>query len=270
MRAAFLCGATLVPLATCFDIPTNMRYHSQPRARVITALTRREVVPPLGFGLLAARLGYLASTKEELMLPSEKVFDPATAIAKADAAAGCAVQSCVDVKLTELSFYLDTASTSMNAKGAASDHTPVVYIAPDFGLSSASVARYNLIIALPTSSASDPVEIIWLKNAESGAIVATKVFNNANRDSSGPPTLLATLKEPFAGVRRGATLIPYSYSKRDGVWEGARFTLPAEGASSATALGPREIGKIDARGKRPAADIGKELLTRAGIAYRGV
>jgi hypothetical protein len=257
---------TLVPLTTTFQVaPGHMMRCSRPRAQAITALTRREVLPPLGFTLLFARLGYLASTKEELILPSESVFDPVAAIAKAETAALCAVQSCVDNKLAELQYYLDTSTIRINSKGDAAYRTPVVYVAPDFGLSSASVARYNVIVAVPTPpTTQDPVEIIWLKNAESGVIVASKTFS-ANNDVV-PATLLATLKEPFAGIKRGATLVPYSYSKRDGVWEGTRFTLPGDSSGSSTnALGPREIGAIDARGKRPAADIGKELLKKAGI-----
>ena len=258
----------LMPLAASFQVaPGHVMRCSRPRVQAITALNRREVLPPLGFALLFGRLGYLASTKGELVLPSESIFDPMAATAKADAAALCAVQSCVDNKLAELQFYLDTSTIRCNAKGNALQRTPVVYIAPDFGLSSASVARYNVVVAVPTPpAAQDPVEIIWLKNAESGAIVASKTFSTSN--DVGPATLLATLKEPFAGIKRGATLVPYSYSKHDGVWEGTHFTLPSESAGSSTnAFGPREIGAIDARGKRPAAEIGKELLKRAGIAY---
>ena len=42
---------------------------------------------------------------------------------------------------------------------------------------------------------------------------------------SWPPTLAATVKEPYQGVSRGEKLVPLIYYTKAGLWEGEPFTL---------------------------------------------
>ena len=81
----------------------------------------------------------------------------------------------------------------------------------------------------------------------------------------GPPTLVASAKEGFAGVKAGTVVQPWVLYANDGLWAGTPLTLcdPAStGGSCPGALGPRDF-PLDTRGRRPRGAIGEELLRGA-------
>ena len=222
------------------------------------------------FGGLGLRLATLASSKVDVIIPSESTFDPVAASAKIADASTCPVQSCIDGKFTELPYLLDTSkyAGSKNSKGAPSEQLPTVYVEPTFGKSQSSVAAYRVLVTVPPTAAT---ELLWLVNADSGELVASKVF--APDESSESSTLVAVLKEPYAGVRRGASITPLSYGSANGLWQGQTFVLPAEAeAGSKPGSAPGTFGPgdfyIDTRGKRPPSVVGAEILQKAAAPTR--
>ena len=229
--------------------------------------TRRKLLPPALFSLLGGRLLWLANNKEEVALPQgEPRFDVDAASAAIDRATDCAVQSCYDVRLEEQAFYLNTVNKKKN-QGALAEHLPVVYVEPAFGAGANPRASYRVVITLPEAHARD-ARLLWLKNAATGQVLASKAFAKQGGSQQGgvvaPPTIIASLLEPYGGVRRGTAIVPYVFYDEDGLFEGPEIVLcaPSECASAPGSFGPSDF-RIDTRGRRDRSEVGRELLRKA-------
>lgn len=233
---------------------------------------RRRLLAPAVFSLLGGRVLWLAASKEDVALPAgEPRFDEHAASKAVRQASACAVQSCYDASLKEQAFYLDTTAEEKNQRGKPEERLPVVYIEPAFGSSRASLANYRVVMTVPPPARSADVRLMWLKNAATGQVLASKSFDTDGRrvDTAPVPTIIATLLEPYGGVARSSEVVPYVYYARDGLWEGAPITLcaPSDGQSSCSsigALGPADF-RIDARARRDRSEVGLELLRKAGL-----
>ena len=96
------------------------------------------------------------------------------------------------------------------------EHAASVVISPTQAIGSVSV-EVSIPAARPGAASeaepapSDRVDYIWLKDAESGQIVAARGFK------PGDPLVLTSL------VSKGARVVPLVHSERDGVWVGEPF-----------------------------------------------
>ena len=165
---------------------------------------------------------------------------------------------------------LDTKGIQTNAKGLKAERAPIVYLETAFGMrKSASMASYHAVVVAPVRDGDDRVQLIWLRDADTGRVVATRSFAAPSEDSpppDGPPTLVATLKEPYAGVYQGEKLVPLVLYERDGLWQGEPFSLcgpdgpvcvgsglfsPARAVQTPNRMGANRIGAAVLEKARP-------------------
>ena len=238
-------------------------------------ISRRNALPVALFSLLGGRIAVLVASKEEFSPPEQTTFDAAGAIEASRAAGQCPVQSCNKARLTEMQFKLDTSKYAgkPNEKGDAASHRPLVWVEPIKQEGKRPYAAKVVMVA--PESRGDTVQLMWLANGATQQIIGSKVIESASSQAGvvsgaaaqgandGPPTLVATAKQGFAGVERGSTVVPYVLYANDGLWQGEPITLCDPGSPSCPgAMGPADF-PLDTRGRRPRGEIGAELLRKA-------
>ena len=246
--------------------------HASPRLVEPTmAVTRRQVLPVALLSLLGGRIAVLVGMKEEFQPPATSAFDPEQAILASRAAGECPVQSCNKARMTEMQYLLDVDKASTARKGSAKTHAPIVWVGAQQQEANRPYAAKIVVVANEASG--DSVRLMWLVNAATKQIVGSHVVDAVSSqagvmsgaasqgEGDGPITLVSNVKEPFAGVAAGTTLLPYVLYKNDGLWAGEPIVL-CEDASCSGALGPRDF-MLDTRGRRPRGDVGAELLQKA-------
>lgn len=196
-------------------------------------------------------------------------WDAEAAKAAAKAGALCPAVSCADARFAEVQAALDTSSLESNTAGNAADYAPVVYVEPQFGMmSKAAVARYKVVAVSPLPKDSDDaVELMWLRDAATGRVVAVRGFDSEPpKNPLGqelpywPYTLSASLTEPYAGVARGETLVPLVYYSKAGLWQGEPFVLCGPEQSSCAGPGLVNGVRVDTLNKYGATKTGASLL----------
>lgn len=204
------------------------------------------------------------------LVPSWDI-DAARAAAKEGAL--CPTVSCSDVAFARVQAALDTSGLQANAIGSAKDCKPIVYVEAAFGMRrDVSMARYKVVAVapLPRESA-DRVLLFWLKDATTGRVIAIRSFDDkaptnpfGQELETWPPTLAASLKEPYVGVRRGEAVIPMVYYAKAGLWQGEAFTLC--GPEAGTVCGGSGLFSaldIPTDNRKGAAYLGARLLEAA-------
>jgi len=224
----------------------------------------------------------LSLRKEPLPVIEQSRWAPTQAAEAALAGALCPTVSCADARFAEVNALLDTTGIQMNAQGKVQERKPVVYLETAFGLKgSAAPAQYHVVVVSPLGRGAgdthDRVQLMWLRDAESGRVVAARSFD-AEGEGSGadaPPTLVGTLKEPYAGVHMGQKLVPLVLYERDGLWVGDTFTLCSPdaqvcaGSGLFTPASIREGGPhISTVNRLGAARIGTSVMQAATAASR--
>jgi len=201
-------------------------------------------------------------------------WDPEAARAAAKAGALCPAVSCADNRFLEVQAALDTSTLPVNAVGSASEHLPIVYVEPQFGMMKArgtALAQYKVVVVAPIArSASDRVELMWLRDASSGRVVAVRGFDSDTQFTPlgqeievWPYTLSASLKEPYVGVSLGERLVPCVYYAEAGLWVGEPFVLCGPEQSVCEGPGVFSTGRISTLNKYGAARTGANLLEAA-------
>ena len=233
--------------------------------------TRRKVLPVAFFGLLGSRVAILASTKETFTPPDVATFEPDVAMEASRAAGACPVQSCNTARLLEMQYALDTSKVAKNAKGSAATHMPIVWVDVE-RVDAARPYSAKVVMVAPESSG-DTVKLMWLVNAATGQIIGSKTIQAASTQmgvvsgapvqgaTDGPATLVAGVRERYAGVERGTKVQPYVLYANDGLWAGEPFVL-TEASPCPGALGPADF-VLDTRGRRPRGELGAELQRKA-------
>ena len=151
-----------------------------------------------GIGMLTLlNICSLSLKKEPLPIIQQSRWAPEEAADAALAGALCPTVSCADARFAEVNALLDTTGVQTNAHGMASERKPIVYLETAFGLKkTAAPAQYHVVVVSPIpQSASDSVRLMWLRDAESGRIVAARSFEDdeGTIDEEGPPTLVGCL-----------------------------------------------------------------------------
>ena len=199
-----------------------------PAAAADFSETRRKLLPPASSSRRPTAL--LANNKEEVALPQgEPRFDVDAASAAIDRAM-TARSNLVTTSGSRAAFYLH----SQRRNRALAEHLPVVYVEPAFGAGANPRASYRVVITLPEAHARD-ARLLWLKNAATGQVLASKAFAKQGGSQQGgvvaPPTIIASLLEPYGGVRRGTAIVPYVFYDEDGLFEGQRSSYSNVSAS---------------------------------------
>ena len=210
----------------------------------------------------------LTLRKEPLPVITTTRWDPEAAIVASKGGAACPTVSCADARFAEVNSMLDTSGVKSNAKGAKEDRLPIIYLETAFGMrGSAAMAQYHVVMVSPVKAGDDRVQLMWLRDAQTGRVVAARSFDEDSQQD--PPTLVGTLKQPYAGVREGETLVPLILYERDGLWVGDPFTLCAP--DSAVCDGPGLLKPsriISTANKRGATQIGADVLAQVRPAAR--
>ena len=168
---------------------------------------------------------------------------------------------------------MDTSKLNKNAQGTAAEYLPIVYVETSFGAKrDASMASYRVVAVSPLpNDGRDRVVLMWLRDAGSGRVIAVRGFDGGTQYNpvgqkvvNWPPTLAASLKEPYVGVRRGESVVPLVYYENAGLWEGEPFTLCGPESSVCDGPGLFSGQRIVTGNKYGAARMGANLLN----AYR--
>ena len=75
-----------------------------------------------------------------------------------------------------------------------------------------------------------------------------------------PPTLAATLKEPYNGVKQGLRVVPLVYYAKSGLWQGEAFTLCGPETKVCGGPGLFSQSNVVTGNKYGAARMGANLL----------
>jgi hypothetical protein len=270
--AASMC---LFASATAGLFPTSpMRYRAPTfimRADDSGSLDRRTA----NLVFLATMTSFAAKPLFRETLPDlpPPTWDVAAAKAAAKAGALCPLVSCADARFAEVQAALDTSTLKSNAIGTAEEHVPVVYVETAFGMSERSMAMYKVVVVAPIPKKfDDVVELMWLRDKTNGRVVAVRSFEQGAQKNpvgqtveSWPPTLSASLKEPYVGISRGETLEPLVFYRNAGLWIGEPFVLcgPEQAVCSGGGLVSNVARPIETANKFGAAKVGQNLLSVA-------
>jgi hypothetical protein len=257
--------------------------HFRCKSPAMRTVRRGEVISLSGLSFIFSRLATLVLTRDSAKPLPEPTWDPVAAAITSRAAGQCPLQSCADARLTELKQLLDTTKVETDERGIPVE----VYVQPTFGARGpSSRAAYRIVVAVAAADA----RLLWLKNADTGEIIATKAIEVGAANSV--PTLVASLLEPYAGVRRGSNVTAFAYFADAGI-SAVPFQLcatptgaatePNQGQGAGTAsrttsritsssscpsfFGPTDFF-LDTRGRRASSDVGAELLTQASAIRR--
>lgn len=99
-----------------------------------------------------------------------------------------------------------------NSKGAAAEHQPTASCAP-----SKVAGKVEVVVSVPPASGPNDVRYIWLKDADSGAVVAGNKFKPEDQSEARRPSLTVVLPS-------GLRVAPMTSGAQYGLWEGAAVT----------------------------------------------
>ena len=117
--------------------------------------------------------------------------------------------------MARLAGLLDTTGVMANARGATSEHTPVVALKQIYGLRrEAGPPHFQIIYTVPhkmVAGSPDRVQLMWLAEPSSGRVLIARAFSPAD-ELKGPPTITADFglgfvvrAEPGPCARAGRT-----------------------------------------------------------------
>ena len=264
-------------------------YHLPSRSLAVTAMaaSNSKTDRPEGSldrraasGIAALTLLNIASLSlrsEPLPVNLVATWDPAAAAAASRAGAACPTVSCANARFAEINSFLDLSKYNgpKNTKGTPAERMPIVYLDKQFGMrGDEGLAAFHVVVVSPARD--DNVQLIWLRDASTGRVVASRSFDvsgggdpgalRTTEDevaAEGPPTLVGTIKEGYQGVYKGQKLVPAILYESSGLWEGKPFTLCSAGGGTAWCEGEGLLAPpraINTGNKRGAAGIGAAVL----------